>query len=360
MSLVGRASAWHLRRRAPVPLAIAAAIGLAACGGGGHAKASASVKASPARLVSQTFSASGDVASGNVSLTLDLALDGIKQLDGKPVSLTVSGPFSRSGHQISTDLTAVVSAAGSSATIGFDRVDGKSYLGLGGTFYDLTQGAVSSIGIKDAVTSPGSAPAGGSGASGAFGALGIDLRSWITDPVELPQTDVGGVTTDHLRAQIDVANVLGDVSKMIGAAGATGASGSSASSNVTSLLPLLESAITTAQVDIYTGVADHIVRRADLDIAFTVPQIAAGAIDGLTGGSLTADATLTDVNQPQTITAPAGAQPATKSRLLNGVFALESKFGSLASLVAGLGLGSGSNFGGSVSSSSSSTASSSG
>jgi hypothetical protein len=65
-----------------------------------------------------------------------------------------------------------------------------------------------------------------------------------------------------------------------------------------------------------------------------------------------------DVNQPQTITAPTGVQPA--SKLLNGVFALESKFGSLASLVAGLGIGTGGNFGGSVSSSSSSTTSSSG
>ena len=120
---------------------------------------------------------------------------------------------------------------------------------------------------------------------------------------------------------------------------------------MTSLLPLLESAITSAQVDIYTGVADHIVRRVDLDIAFTVPAIAAGAIDGLTGGSLTVDVTLTDLNQPQTITAPAGAQPA--SKLLNGVFALESKFGSLASLVAGLRLERGASFGGSFSSSSS-------
>jgi hypothetical protein len=325
-----------------VPLAIAAAIGLAACGGSGHPKSSASVKASPARLVSQTFSASGGVTSGQVSLSLDLTLAGIKQLDGKPVSLTVSGPFTRNGHEISTDLTAVVSAADSSATLGFDDVNGSSYLGIGGTFYDLTQGSTS-IPIKDGATPLGSAPA---GASGALGALGIDLRSWITDPVELPQTMVGGVTTDHLQAQIDVANVLGDVSKMIGSRGATGAAGSSASSNVTSLLPLLESAITKAQVDIYTGVADHIVRKADLDIAFTVPQIAAGAIDGLTGGSLTADVTLTDVNQPQTITAPTGVQPA--SKLLNGVFALESKFGSLASLVAGLtgSNGSGKNFGG--------------
>ena len=339
-----------------VPLAIAAAIGLAACGGGGHAKASASVKISPARLVSQTFSASGGVASGSVSLSLDLTLDGIKQLDGKPISLTVSGPFSRSAHVISTDLTAVISAAGASDTIGFDSVDGRSYLGLGGTFYDLTQGSTS---IKDGVTPLGSAPA---GASGAFGALGIDLRSWITDPVELPQTSVGGVTTDHLQAQIDVANVLGDVSKMIGArgaTGATGAAGSSTSSDVTSLLPLLESAITKAQVDIYTGVADHIVRKADLDIAFTVPEIAAGAIDGLTGGSLTVDVTLTDLNQPQTITAPPAVQPARK--LLNGVFALESRFGSLASLVAGLtgSNGTGGNFGGIFSSSSSSSSASS-
>jgi hypothetical protein len=331
---------------------IAATLGLAACGGGGHAKPAASVKLSPARLVSQTFSASGGVSSGDISLSVDLTLAGIKQLDGKPISLSVSGPFTRSGSDISTDLTAVISAAGASDTIGFDRVDGRSYLGLGGTFYELPAPAASTG--ASAVS-----PSGGSGGSGVFASHGIDPRSWITDPVELPQTSVDGVTTDHLQAQINVAGVLGDVSKMIGGSGATGATGSSAGSDVTSLLPLLESAITKAQVDIYTGVADHIVRRADLDIAFTVPSIAAGAIDGLTGGSLTADVTLSGVNQPQTITAPAGAQPATRSKLLNGVFALESKFGSLSSLVAGLtgAKGTGGNFGGLLSSSGSTTSS---
>ena len=331
---------------------IAATVGLAACGGGGHAKPAASVKVSPARLVSQTFSASGGVSSGNISLSVDLTLDGIKQLDGKPISVSVSGPFTRSGGDISADLTAVISAAGSSDTIGFDQVDGRSYLGLGGTFYELPAPAATTGASADS-----SDPVGGSGATGAFAALGIDPRSWITDPMELPQTSVDGVTTDHLQAQINVAGVLGDVSKMIGGSGATGAAGSSTASDVTSLLPLLESAITKAQVDIYTGVTDHIVRKADLDIAFTVPSIAAGAIDGLTGGALTADVTLSGVNQAQTITAPAGAQPATKSKLLNGVFALESRFGSLSSLVASLGLGTGANFGGSLSSSSSTTSS---
>jgi hypothetical protein len=329
-----------------VPLAIAVAVAVAACGGSGHAKKTAAVKLSPAQLVSQSFDASDAVSSGQVGLSVDLRLDGISALEGKPIALALSGPFEVSGGSVSTDLQATVSAASSSAKLGLDKVGDKAYLGLDGTFYELPAGAM------------GAAAAGPTGSTGSFaalGSLGIDPRSWLTDPTELPQTTVDGVLTDHLQAQINVAAVLGDVSKLItrlGGAGSGAGSGSAAgsssstsstssssspagsSSSVTSLLPLIESAITQAQIDVYTGAADHIVRKFDLTIAFTVPQIAAGAIDGLTGGSLTLDATLSDLNKPETITAPANPQPS--SKLLNGVFALESQFGSLASLVSGL------------------------
>jgi len=77
------------------------------------------------------------------------------------------------------------------------------------------------------------------------------------------------------------------------------------------------------------------VRRLDLAVAFSVPAGAGSLLGGLSGGSLRLDATLSALNQPQTITAPSGAQPA--SHLLNGVFDLESRFGSLASLFAGSG-----------------------
>jgi hypothetical protein len=291
--------------------------------------------------------ASEAVDSGQISLSLDLALDGIKQLGGKPVALSVSGPFERSDGKLSADLTATLSAASATADIGIDKVGSTIYLELAGTYYELPAGALKTI--------EGHAT-GASGATRARSGLRIDPQSWLTDPRDLGQARVGGVTTDHVQAQIDVANVLGEVSALIAGAGAKG---TSANSSATSLLPLLESAITSAQVDIYTGIADHIVRKFHLAIGFTVPQIAAGAIDGLTGGSLTLDGTLTDLNQPQTISPPADAQPS--SKLLNGVFALESKFGSLASLVSGLTGGSGA--GGlltpaAASSSSSSTASS--
>src|ERR1700690_1912159 len=121
MGRVGRASAWHLRRLVAVPLVIVAVVAIAACGGGGHAKSTAAVKLSPAQLVSKTFSASGAVNSGRVSLSLALTLGGVKQLGGKPVTLTVSGPFQRGSGGFSADLAASVSAASASAQIGIGR-----------------------------------------------------------------------------------------------------------------------------------------------------------------------------------------------------------------------------------------------
>jgi hypothetical protein len=327
MSRVGSASARHLRRLALIPLAAAVALALASCGGGAHAAKTAAAKVSPAQLVSQSFSASDAVNSGDLALTLDLRLDGVKQLDGEPIALSISGPFQRSDGKLSADLAATVSAGSSTAELGLDKVGKDTYLELAGTFYELPATVKLSPSGATGETGP-------SGPSGLLGSLGINPASWLSDPHDVGQKTVGGVLTEHLQAQVNIDNVLNDVSKAIG--GATGATGASTS---TSMLALVQSAITKAQVDVYTGISDHIVREFDLDIAFAVPAIAAGALGGLTGGSLTLDATLTGLNQPQMITAPANAQPA--SKLLNGVFALESKFGSLASVVAGLSGGNG-------------------
>ena len=317
MNPAGRASRFKLRRLAAVPLAVGAAAAIAACGGSGpHTTTSATVKASPASLVSQSFSASDAINSGQVALAVKLKLDGIPQLGSKPITLDVSGPFERSaGNQISTDLAATVSIAGSTAHVGFDAVGKKLYVGLAGTFYELP-----------ASTTTPTSTVGSSGASGVLSALGINPKTWLTDPHIVGTASVGGVATEHLTAQVNIANVLNDLSKVVASTGSTGATGATTGD----ALSLVESAITSAQVDIYTGVTDHIVRKFDLAIAFTVPQIAAGALGGLSGGSLNLDVTLTQLGQAQTITAPANPQPS--SKLLNGVFALESQFGSLASL----------------------------
>jgi hypothetical protein len=96
MSRVGRASRPHLRRLAVVPLAIAVALAVAACGGGGHApKKTAAVEAHPGALVSQSFSASDAVNSGQVCADARHSRStASRQLDGKPIALTSAAPSS--------------------------------------------------------------------------------------------------------------------------------------------------------------------------------------------------------------------------------------------------------------------------
>ena len=304
---------------------------IAACGGGGKVTA----KATAARLVSQAFTASGAVDSGRVALTLTLNLDGVKQLHGEPVTLDVSGPFQREASgQLAADLSATIDAAGDSANVEVILLPGHVYVGIGGAFYDL----------PSANTAGAHGPTGPSG--GIFGTLGIDPHGWLTDLHDVGTADVGGVATDHVSAHVDVAGLLGAATKL-GGAGNSGtgnsgsASGSTGASGLAGMLPLLAQAITSATADVYTGVSDHIVRRLSLAVTFKVPAIGGAALGGLSGGSLDFDATLTDLGRPETITPPANAQP--RSRLLNGIFDLESRFGSLASLFAG---GTGGSFGG--------------
>ena len=339
------ASLIGVRRLAVIPLAAAVALAVAGCGGG--AKSAASTRTTPAKLISQSVGATGSISSGQIDASLTLTLNGIAQLDGKPIVVDLSGPFARTASGLSTDLELTISAARTRAQIGLDLVDGSAYVELGGTFYRLG-GAHAVTGASGATGASGTT--GASGARGAGGLrallarLGIDPRTWVTDAHLVGVVPIGGVPTEHLAAQIDVANVLDDLAKLLpnGAAIASGATG--ATSPLVSILTALESAITYAHLDVYTGIADHIVRRVAVSIGFTVPSIAAGAVDGLTGGSVDFVATLTDLNAPQTITAPASSQP--ESRILNGVLALESQFGSLAALThqfgGMLGVGSGS------------------
>ena len=273
--------------------------------------------------------------SGQIALAVTLTLDGVKQLGGNPVQLEISGPFSRTASGFETDLAASVSIGSSSAHLALDLLPGRLYLGIDGTFYKLPGRFSPSLGAT--------------GATGALGALGIDADGWLEDPHALGTAEVGGVQTDHLSAKLDVSKLLAQAAKLLGsggvsgatgalgalggATGASGALGALGALGPNAVLSLIGQAITSARVDIYTGTADHVVRELKLAIGFAVPSLASGALGGLTGGSFDLDATLTQLNQPQTIAPPASYQPA--SGILNGIYDLESQFGSLASLFAG-------------------------
>jgi hypothetical protein len=337
MSGIRRASLANLRRPLAVPLAIAACAAIAACGGGGKATA----KVTAARLVSQAFSASHTVDSGHLALSLTLMLDGVKQLAGEPLMLDVSGPFERDGAgRLSADLGVSVTAAATDAKLGIDLAPGHVYLGVGGTFYDLPQS-------DRGMAGGGLGATGATGADGLFARLG-DPSRWLINPRDAGTAEIGGVQTEHLSAGVDVATMLADIAKLLGGTAASGG-GPMGSSGPAGSLALAAQVITSARVDIYTGVDDHLLRRFNVAVSFEASAGAAGPLDGLSGGSLDLTATLSDLDKRQTIAPPANVEPS--SRLLNGIFDLESQFGSLASLFAP----SGSNLGGVHSGSASAT-----
>lgn len=277
-------------------------------------------------LLSKSLRATGAIESGRVDLAVSLTVNGDSTLGGTPLSLDVAGPFQRDGAgHLGTDLTITLTAASKTRTFGLDVVDGSLYAGVGGTFYELPAGTLHLPGGARGAT-------GASGTAGLFASLGIDPRSWLTDPHDAGTATVGGVDTDHFTAGVDAQKLFADLSRLITArlGGATGASGPA--SNLASELPLVASAITSAQLDVYTGIADHVVRRVHVVVDFKVPSIASSVLGTITGGSLDFDVTLTQLNAPQTVTAPANAQPFSAIR------------GALRRF--GLGLGAGRVFGG--------------
>src|SRR5581483_4148742 len=117
MPPAGCAYVGRLRRMSLLPAAVAAAALVAACGGGSHHSAStganAPVKATPATLVAQSYTASNAVRSGKLALTATVNLDGGK-LGTHQLRLDVAGPFDRAADgNVSTSLTATLGGLGS-------------------------------------------------------------------------------------------------------------------------------------------------------------------------------------------------------------------------------------------------------
>jgi len=309
------------RRRvfAITALACAVSIAVSACG-------SSTPKLTPAQQITRTEAASSHIKSGRLHLVFALKLNGPKVLKGKPLALTVSGPFE---NKVGTDLAITVSAVGSTGDLGVDVVNKRLYVGLANTFYSVPDSALKSLlSVSDLTQTQGlSGSTSASAAERELKSLGINPRGWISAWQDLGEVNIAGVNTEHLQGQINVSKILSQVLN------AVSKSTSNATAPSKQSLALIDSAITTSRVDLYIGESDHILRKADFDLAFVVPALVQSQAGGLTSGSLTASLVLTDVNQPQSVSAPANPQPL--SRIRTGLIALEAQLAPALKLLSG-------------------------
>jgi hypothetical protein len=250
----------------------ACALVVAACGSDGGSESTGAQ-----RLLEDTFATTAtDVKSGRLTVDVKLDPEGLLALGG-PITLKATGPFEVSADSKlpSFDLRAVAEVAGNQLRAGalsdgknaYLELDGDDYI-LEDTFLDKLRSGEGAVGIA---------------------ALGIDPRGWITDVQEKGSEQVGGVDTVHLTGGIDAPKLLADVEKIVGTLPA-GKQGSAQQRKD------IADAVKSAQVEVWSGKQDKILRQLLVKVAFDFPSGATPPIPGLDKGKVELRARIDGVN----------------------------------------------------------------
>jgi hypothetical protein len=275
-------------------LALTSALLVAACGGGSN-------KEDPQQVLNQTFSNPTSIQSGTMDLDLRIETSGGDnpgtlevKLGGKFQSQG-SGQFPKFDFDVS--LHGESGSQSTSGAGGITSTGDQAFINVQGTDYAVPQQ------LYDEFTSTYAQlqSQGSSGKStGLLQALNIDPANWLTNLKNDGTEDIEGANTIHISGQANVPQIVQDLKTIAQKAG-------NAVPNVnTAQLNRLDDVIQSGDIDVNSGESDKLLRRLQLSFDLKPPPGTPGAPDSLT---LEMQLNLADVNKPQTIQAPANAQP---------------------------------------------------
>lgn len=302
----------------PVSLACTGLVALAvgACGGSGSGSdpsnaSNSSDSASAATLLKETFTGSHKVDSGVVDMTLTVTPHDSSLISG-PIVLSLNGPFQSEGADKlpDADITVSLQAEGEKGSAQVISAGGNGYVVLGGTAYSLPASALKQL--ESSMSSAGGAGA-GSSSSAELKQLGINPLHWLSNPTVAGQTELNGEETTHIHADVSPAPMLSDISKLLGKAGQLGMNTGS-SKDVPTKIPAatqrqIAHALGKPSFDVWTGTSDQTLRKFAISASIPVTGSASSSLGGMTSADIALTFQYSDLNQPQTIQAPANPQP---------------------------------------------------
>jgi hypothetical protein len=327
-------------------LLLLSAIAIAACGGGGGSGENVNT------VLDQTFRGEKKLDSGKLNLNATAKLEGAAQLQG-PVTLKMTGPFEGLNQKVAdtgkipeADLQISAGAAGQEFNAGFTSTGDQVFVNFRGTDYVLPDSQFRRLvrqldraQKKDANSK-----------SPDLSTLGIEPNNWLKDANDEGTADVGGTETIHISGSVDVPKMLDDFDRLLKQAGKLNLSQQQLN-QLPQGLPQssrdqIQKAIEKADLDIYTGKDDKVLRKLVAKVKFNVPEDLRSQAGGLKSGEINLSLEIADINEPQSIEAPKSAKPLSELQKQLG----SSGIGSLGSQ-GGSGSGSGSSGSGSSGSS---------
>jgi predicted small secreted protein len=296
--------------RSPRPLVavlvalLAAALALSACGSGSGSGSDVDA------LLRDTFARAKPVRSGALDLRIDVDTRGLRGLDG-PLAVRLHGPFAArgAGRMPRFDLGLTYQRNGSTLRAGAVSTGRRGWLRLQGQAYTLSDRLFATLarGRRDALGRRGGQPPGV-----ALGALGVDPLAWLKDPQRRGETTLAGAPVVHVTSAVDVPRLLVDVDRLLRRAAVIGLAGGGPAfppGLAARLRDRIARSVDRATLDVWTGRADHRLRRLTVETQFAVPAAIRGQGTPPQSGTVRFELTLSRLDRPQAITPPAHPRP---------------------------------------------------
>ena len=297
------------RIRTLVLLATMAALAVlvAACGGGGGSDTGSSED--PQKVIDKATLEG--VESGNLDLSLKVKSEG---KEGGNFDLSLSGPFQAGakGELPEADLSASVHGEAEGEKLDFEGgatlLSDRAYIAFEGEEYEVDP---TTFGFVKSGFEQAQQESGGEGAEGAEGeacqeaAAGLKIGDFVDNLSNQGGVDVDGTQTTKVSGDLNVSGAIDQIIKL------TENPACSAQLEAAGPLPLgelksakdeLASQVRKAHASVFVGEDDNIVRKVTAELTVE-PEGSGEKVE------IKFDLTLGEVNEKQTISAPAKAKP---------------------------------------------------
>jgi hypothetical protein len=276
---------------------------LSACGGGGGGSSE-----DPQKVIeSATFEG---VESGDLAMTLNVNSEGKR---GGGVKIDLSGPFQSTGKKSLPELELAVKANGDSDGEKVDFEGGitvlndRAYVGYKGKQYEIdpaTFGFVKSA-IEEGEREGEGESAGGEAPACQKAASSIDLNKVVENLENEGGEEVEGVETTKVSGDLNPEGAVDSIielSEIPACASELEMAGPLPLKEFEEQASELTGGLKKSHVEIYVGESDHIIRKVVAELAVE-PKGSGEKVE------IELEFTLGKVNEKQTITAPAKAEP---------------------------------------------------